>query len=237
MKEGLNGESGLLAIGAMEILTELQDAILRQHSAEVSERIDQRISADDRTGTNDRVATDLCTVAYNRPKFAQPGRNELGFRFHRDLLAVQSDIGEDDTGAEVDLITQHGITDVTEVRYVGVIEDDAIFEFARIAEYDPVADDDVFADVAAASDFAIISDPGRTLDGRTVLNHRSAADVDIFADKRSAHDPGINGWFQAELEIAADLLQDIPDLCAVIENSPMLCLIEIEKIRRREHME
>jgi len=225
-----------LAIRAMEILTEFQDTVLRQNSAEVSERIDQGITTDDRTRANDRVATDLCPVAYNRPKFAQPGRDELGFRFHSDLLAVQSDIGEDDTGAEMDLITQYGITDVTEMRNVGVIEDDAIFEFARIAKYDSVADDDVFADVAAASDFAIISDPGRTLDGRTVLNHRSAADVDIFADKGPAHDPGINGWFQAELEVAADLLQDIPDLYAVIENSPMLCLIEIEKIRRREHI-
>jgi hypothetical protein len=216
---------------------ELQDAVLRQHSAEVSERIDQRITTDDRTRANDRVTTDLCPVAYNRPKFAQPGLNELGFRFHSDLPAVQSDIGEDDTGAEMNLITQHGITNVTEVRDVGVIEDDAIFEFARITEHDSVADDDVFTDVAATPDFAIVSDPGRPLDSRAVLNHRSTTDVDIFADEGPAHDPSINGWFQAELEIAADLLQDIPDLCAVIENCPMLCLIEIEKIRRREHME
>jgi hypothetical protein len=228
--------SGLLAIGAKEILTEFQDAILRQHSAEVSERIDQRITTDDRTRANDRVTTDLCPVAYNRPKFAQPGRNELGFRFDRDLSAVQSDIGEDDTSTEMDLKTQDGIADVTEVRDVGVVEDDAIFEFARIAEHDPVADDDVFADVAAAPDFTIVSDPGRTLDGRAILDHRSAADVDIFADKGSAHDTSMNGWFQAKLEIAADLLQDIPDLCAVIENCPMFCLIEIKKIRRREHI-
>jgi hypothetical protein len=219
----------------MEILTELQDAVLRQNPAEVSEWIDQRIATDDRTRANDGVTANLCPVAYNRSKFAQAGRNELGFRFHRDLLTVQSDIGEDDTGAEMDLITQHGVTDVTEVRDVGIVEDDAIFEFARISEHDPVTDDDVFADVAAAPDFAIVADPGRTLDGRAVLNHRSTAYVDVFADKGSAHDPGINGWFQAELKIAADLLQDIPDLCAVIENSPMLCLIEIEKIRRREH--
>jgi hypothetical protein len=225
------------AIRTNEILTELQDTVLGQNSAEVSERIDQRITTDDRTRANDRVTTDLCPVAYNRSKFTQPGRNQLGFGFHSDLLAIQSDVGEDDTGAEMNLITQHGVTDVTEVRDVGVIEDDAIFEFARITEHDPVADDDVFADVATAPDFAIVSDPGRTLDGRAVLNHRSITDVDIFADKGSAHDPGIDGWFQAELEVAADLLQDIPDLYAVIENSPVLCLIEIEKIRRREHME
>ena len=121
--------------------------------------------------------------------------------------------------------------------YLSFIKNDAILEFARIAENDPVANDYVLAHVTAGPDLAIASDPGRPLDGRAVLNHRSIANVDIFADKGSAHDPGINGRFQAELEVAADLLQDIPDLYAVVENSPMLCLIEIEKIRRREHME
>src|ERR1700733_13188226 len=100
----------------MEILTELQDAILRQNSAEVSEGIDQRIATDDRARANDGVTTEFCPVAYNSSKFAQAGRNELGFRFHGDLLAVQSDIGEDDTGTEMHLITQDGVTDVTEVR-------------------------------------------------------------------------------------------------------------------------
>ena len=95
----------------------------------MSERIDQRIATDDRTRANDRVTTDLCPVANNRSKFAQAGRNELGFRFHSDLLSVQSDIGEDDPCAEMGLVTQHGVTDVTEVRDVGIIEDDAVFEF------------------------------------------------------------------------------------------------------------
>jgi hypothetical protein len=38
------------------------------------------------------------------------------------------------------------------------------------------------------------------------------------------------------LQIAANLLQDIPDLDTVIENGAMLCLIKIEKIRGRKHM-
>jgi hypothetical protein len=227
----------LYPVRAMEILTQLQDAVLGQYSAEVGERIDQGITTDYRTRANDGVATDLCPIADDGPKFAQSGRNELGFRFYSDLLTVQSDVGEDDTGAEVDLITQHRITDVTEVRNVGVIENDAIFELARIAEHDPVADDDVFAYITAAPDFAVVSDPGRAFYGRTVLDHGPTSDVDILADKGSAHDSAINGWFQAELEIAPDLLQDVPDLCAVVENSPMLCLIQIEKIRRRKHME
>ena len=121
------------------------------------------------------------------------------------------------------------------MRYLGVVKDDAIFEFAGISKYDAVADDDVFAYVAATAYFAVVSDPGRAFDGRSVLDQCATADVDIFTDKRSAHDPAINSRFEAELKIAANLLQDIPYLCAVVENSPMLCLIEIKKIRWRKH--
>ena len=123
------------------------------------------------------------------------------------------------------------------MRDVSVVEHDAIFEFARITEHDPITDDHVFAYITAAPYFAVVPDPCRAFDGRAVLDHRSAADVDALADKRSAHDSGVNGWFQAELEIAANLLQNVPYLRAVIENSPMFCLIEIEKIRRRKHRE
>ena len=116
------------------------------------------------------------------------------------------------------------------MRHFGVVEDDAILKFAGIAEHDAVTDDHVFADVTAAAYFAVASDPGRAFDGCSVLDHCSAADIDILTYEGSAHDPPINGRFQTELEIAADLLQDIPDLRTVIENSPVLCLIEIEKI-------
>ena len=146
------------------------------------------------------------------PNLRSPVGMKLGFRLYADLFAIQSNIGEDDTGAKMGLITQHGIADVTEVRDFGVIKDDAIFEFARIAEHDAVADDDVFAYITATPYFAVVSDPGRTFDGRSVLDHCSTADVDILTDKRSAHHPGINGRFQTELEIAADLLQNIPYL-------------------------
>jgi hypothetical protein len=228
---------GLMSIRALQILTEFQDAVLGQNAAEVSKRIDQRIATNDRTRADDRVAADLRSIADDRPKLPQPGWNELGLRFYRDLFPIQSNVGEDDTGSEMDLITQHGIANVTEVRNVGVVKDDAVFEFARIAEHDPIADDDVFADVTTAPDFAIVSNPGRAFDGRAVLNHGSASDVDVLADKGSAHDAGIDGRLEAELEIAADLFKDIPDLRTVIENGPVLCLIEIEKIGRRKHRE
>jgi hypothetical protein len=121
------------------------------------------------------------------------------------------------------------------VGYLRIVKNDAILEFAGISKHDAVADDDVFTDIAATSYLAVAPDPGRPFDGGAVLDDRTFADIDMLADKRPAHNSGINGGFQAELKIAPDLFEDIPDLRAVIEDSSMLCLVEIEKIRRRKH--
>ena len=120
------------------------------------------------------------------------------------------------------------------MRNFGVIEDDAILEFAGVAEHHTISDDHVFADITATPYFAVISDPGGTFDGRSVLDHRATSDVDILTYERAPHHPGVNSWFQPELQIAANLLQDIPDLDTIIENGAMLCLVKIEKIRRAQ---
>jgi hypothetical protein len=96
---------GSVTIRSEQFLTEFQDTVLRQNSAEVSERINQRIATDDGTRADNCVTTDLCSIADDRPKFAQSGRNELGFRFHSYLLAIQSNIRKDNAGAEMDLVT------------------------------------------------------------------------------------------------------------------------------------
>ena len=70
------------------------------------------------------------------------------------------------------------------MRYLGVIENNAVFEFAGIAEHDSVADDDIFADVTAGPDLAITSYPGGADDSGSVLDDGTWHDGDAIANER-----------------------------------------------------
>ena len=63
------------SVGSQKVLTQFQDTVLRQNSAEMGERINQRIATDNRTWTDDRVATDLGAIPNDSPEFAKSGRN------------------------------------------------------------------------------------------------------------------------------------------------------------------
>src|SRR5262245_27429074 len=98
------------------------------------------------------------------------------------------------------------------MRYLCFIEQDAVLEFAGVAHHDSVTGDDVFADVTPAADVAILSDPGRALQDRALLDDCSTTDKDRVANEWFPHQFAEHHWFQAKLEIAGNLFQSVPDI-------------------------
>jgi hypothetical protein len=121
------------------------------------------------------------------------------------------------------------------VRYLGAVKDDAVFKLARVAKNDAVTDDHIFPDIAAASDFAVVSDPGWSLNSCPVFDQGSAAYVDIFADKGAAKNASVNSGFKAKLKITSDLLKRVPHVRAVVKDCAVFRLVEIEEFPWIKH--
>src|SRR4029077_11643639 len=114
-----------------------------------------------RSGTDNRTTTDFCPVTHDGAEFTEPRGNHAGFALNAYFFAVQSYVGKNDSGPEVSFVTNHRIPDAVEMWYLAIIENDAVFDLARISEDDAITDNHVFADIAAASDLAVVSDPCR----------------------------------------------------------------------------
>jgi len=114
---------------------------------------------------------------------------------HRDFRVIEFDVGENHARTKVSVVTQDGITDIIEVRYLHFIEQDAILNSQRVTHHNAIPGDDVLAHVTAAANLAIFTNPGRTFQHRTLLNNRSSADKDAIADEwfaiRSASTAGL----------------------------------------------
>jgi hypothetical protein len=135
----------------------------------------------------------------------------------------------------VGLVAENRVTNIVKMRDLGPVEYYAIFKLAGVTKDYAVANDHVFADITTASYLAIVSDPGRTLNGRAVFDDAFVTDIDPVANEGSAKQTSVHRRIEAELEITGDLLQNIPDLGGVIEERSMLCLAQVEVVRSREH--
>jgi hypothetical protein len=135
----------------------------------------------------------------------------------------------------VGLVAENRVTDIVKMRDLGPVEYYAIFKLAGVTKDYAIASDNIFADITTASYLAIVSDPGRTFNGRAVFDDGFVTDIDPVADEGSAKQTSVQRRIEAELEITGDLLQNIPDLGRVIEERSMLCLAQVEVVRSREH--
>ncbi len=113
-----------------------------------------------------------------------------------------------------------------------------MIEFLNSHEFpstQPEPDDHVLADVAAVANLAAFADPRRPFDHRALLDHRALADEDRAADERLADQPSLDRGLQPKLQIARDLLERVPHIRRVLEEHPMLGVIQIEIVCRGEH--
>src|SRR5439155_23168744 len=114
--------------------------------------------------------------------------NVAVWREHRDFRVIEFYVGENHARTKVSVVTQDGITDIIEVRYPRFIEQDAIFEFARVTHHNTIPSDDVLAHVTAAANLAVFADPSRAFQHRALLNDRSSANEDVVADEWLPHE-------------------------------------------------
>src|SRR5450759_1996705 len=127
-------------------------------------------------------------------------------------------------------VTENGIADIIEVRRDGVVEQNRIFYFRRIAHHAIVADDDVLADVGVMTNLAIAPDDGRAFDHRAVLHHRAFADKNLFADERDALAFILQRGLRVRLHISLDSLQRVPGVSAAFEQRRVRGLAQVKQI-------
>src|SRR5262245_16683683 len=153
--------SATAALQDLNLLAQFRDVVVWQNAAEIYVWINKTIAPDDRAGINHRVATNLSPVADNRTKLFKSRSNVSLFRRNRDLAVIEFHVRQDHACAEVRFESENRIADVIEMRHLRFVEDDAVFEFARVAHDHAVADHDILAHITAASDMAVVADPRR----------------------------------------------------------------------------
>lgn len=157
--------------------------------------------SEDAAGVDNAVGADFAGIADNGAEFFEARVDDLSIVPDLDGGAVEFEVGEDDAGAEMSFVTEDAVADVGEVRNLDVVEEDAVFEFAAVAEDAGVTGDDIFADVGALADGAIGADPRGPHDGDTRFNDGIRADVHLLADVRFSQNFASIRRFEVFLEI------------------------------------
>src|SRR4030095_6539664 len=161
-------------------LPQLDHAAVRKNTAKIHTWINHAIAADDGTGIDHCVATDLCSIANDRAEFSEACRNVAIRCYNRDFDVIELYVGENHAGAQMRVMADDRITDVIEVRNLHFIEQDGIFEFAGVPHDYAVADDDIFPNVNSAADVAIFTDPCRAFQHRALLDDRSSSNKNMI---------------------------------------------------------
>jgi hypothetical protein len=174
---------GLLPRNLPDVLPILQDSFRSQDAAKVSERIDHAVATDQGPGINGCIATDLHAITDYRAEFTKTGGNDGSFMTYRDFLMIQAEIGKDYSSTKMSAVSEDGIANVTEMGDLGVVEDHAILELARISQNHSVPNDDVFSDVTAGPDLASFADPGGSFNRGARFNHRTFSDKHRIANE------------------------------------------------------
>ena len=68
------------------LLPQFHNAVLGHDAANVSERINQRTAANQRSWTDHGITSDLYKITDDRAEFSETGRNEFGFGFYCDFF-------------------------------------------------------------------------------------------------------------------------------------------------------
>jgi len=137
--------------------------------------------------------------------------------------------------AEMRAMTEDRIADVTEMRNLRVVENDAVFELARVAHDDAVPDDHIFAHITTAADMAVFANPGRTFHHRALLDDGAGADENRTADERLAHEFAEHRRLEAKLEITRNLFERVPNIFLRLEEFRVRSVLQVEEFRGAKH--
>src|ERR1700730_12713356 len=98
------------------------------------------------------------------------------------------------------------------MRDLGLVENDRVFEFGRIAHHDAVTNHNIFAYVTAAANLAVLADPRRPFQHRALFDDRSAPNENVTTNKRFADQLAEHSRLQSKLQVARDLFERVPDV-------------------------
>ena len=121
------------------------------------------------------------------------------------------------------------------MRRDGVIEQQRVFDFGRVANNAIVADDDIFAEIGVVADLAVFADDGRAFDHCAVLDDGAFADENFFTDECPARAGVVPGRFQIGGEVALDFFERVPGEFAAVENGGVFGLAEVKQVGWLEH--
>src|ERR1017187_2528576 len=195
--------------GDLVLLAEFDDAVGGTDAAPENVRIEDGIAADDRARIQHGIAADIAAVADDRAELAQP-RVDIVAVFDGDVALDRFDVRENRARAEMRLVPKDGIADVTEMRDLGIVEENGVLEFARVAEHALISHDDVPANVGAGANLAVLADDGRALDRGAVLDDGTLPDEHIVRDVRRAENRAQSRRLEPLLQEGWQFLQRIP---------------------------
>lgn len=132
------------------------DSVGGKDATPLSSGVEEGVGTDEGAGVDDTVAADFSMIANHCAELAESGRLKSAFgEGDEDFFAIEANVRQDDAGAEVGGVAENGIADVVEVGDLCAVENQTVFEFARVSEDAVIPNDYVFTDVATASNFAV----------------------------------------------------------------------------------
>jgi len=112
---------------------------------------------------------------------------------------------------------QNGITHIIEMRDLGIVKNQAVFEFRGISSYNAITHDDIFPNVATIANLAVLTDPSWP------LNHGSLLDDGILSNEYGPTDEGfadqtpMETWLESKLKVAGNLREHIPRMLDIFK--------------------
>jgi hypothetical protein len=202
-----------------------RDHVRGQDAAPEDVRVNHRAASEDAAGVQHGVAAHFRAVAEQRAEFAQAGVKRLAVHLHLDVAGEHLEVGNFHARAEVRLVAENRVTDVIVVRRNGMIEQQRVFDFGRVAHDAIVANDDIFAEIGVVADLAVFADDGRAFDHCAVLDDGAFADENFFTDECPARAGVVPGRFQIGGEVALDFFERVPGEFAAVENGGVFGLV------------
>ncbi len=206
-----------------------------ENPAPVNVRVNHRAAPNDAAGIEHGVAPDVTAVADQCAELAQAGVEGLAVDFDGYISGHKLDVGDFHSGAEMRLVAEDGIADVIEVRRAGIVEQDGVFDFRRVAHHAPIAKDDLFAKIGVVADVTVAPDNGRSFDHDAVLQHRAFADKHLFTDEGPAFGTMVQRGAQICREVGLEFLQRVPGKFTTVKKRGVPGLLQVEKVARFEH--
>lgn len=132
---------------------------------------------------------------------------------NHDIFAIALQIGANAASTHVGMGAEDRVPNIVVMRNLNVVEQDAVFQLAGVADHAALTNDDVATEIGARTELS------PTADDRRRFNGRGLRDLDVLANEDARFNLGIA--FKATgnlfLNDLFDLWEDLPWISGVLE--------------------